>query len=262
MLFIIAVHNYTIAMNCCQGYYLSIYNVTANALTYFSIMEENYFVIWTLQFLNFFAFPAQRDELLRLWESERRYFNPLSLHSERPVATVQSGDTVKFQTTLPAKGETWIGFFGLALLAFQPTLPAKGETKDNANSQEALQFQPNLPAKGETTFDGTFNTLVLFQPNLPAKGETISSLQLQRARIYFNPLSQQRERPRIHLPDSDTTVFQPTLPAKGETNKDPDRPAAGAISTHSPSKGRDARPAFETLTQFYFNPLSQQRERR
>lgn len=45
MLFIIAVHNYTIAMNCCQGYYLSIYNVTANALTYFSIMEENYFVI-------------------------------------------------------------------------------------------------------------------------------------------------------------------------------------------------------------------------
>lgn len=198
MLFIIAVHNYTIAMNCCQGYYLSIYNVTANALTYFSIMEENYFVIWTLQFLNFFAFPAQRDELLRLWESERRYFNPLSRHGERPVATVQSGDTVKFQTTLPAKGETLWSKDPRNAAGFQPTLPTQGET-------------PPVLCRRTTSQD--FNPLFQQRERLRLQ-EQIKALQV----ISTHSPSKGRDPDRL-IPTILQFKFQPTLPAKGETAK-------------------------------------------
>ena len=58
-----------------------------------------------------------------------RYFNPLSPHGERPVLVPVLPPHSRFQSTLPAWGETRVAGRGLQAAAlFQSTLPAWGET--------------------------------------------------------------------------------------------------------------------------------------
>ena len=78
-------------------------------------------------------------------------FNPLSPHGERQILWKKWAGAPRFQSTLPAWGETkWktITLDGDSL--FQSTLPAWGETEATENIHSFIPFQSTLPAWGET----------------------------------------------------------------------------------------------------------------
>ena len=60
------------------------------------------------------------------------------------------------------------------------------------------------------------------------------------AHIYFNPRSQQRERPNTTANTENSRGFQSTLPAKGATREVWLLWDGKKISIHAPSKGSDA----------------------
>ena len=57
-----------------------------------------------------------------------RDFNPLSPHGERPDGCLEDEDYMRFQSTLPAWGETKNASLSCTSMPFQSTLPAWGET--------------------------------------------------------------------------------------------------------------------------------------
>ena len=79
-------------------------------------------------------------------------FNPLSPHGERPLAAAAHKQITRFQSTLPAWGETNGKQYKLALLVFQSTLPAWGETRESPIVNGTAKFQSTLPAWGETLY--------------------------------------------------------------------------------------------------------------
>ena len=127
-----------------------------------------------------------------------------------------------FQPTLPAKGETCRACMAYTLHSdfnplsqqrerlfshcmsrircrFQPTLPAKGETCQRCAAVHHCKISTHSPSKGRDVDCCTLHySLDVFQPTLPAKGETHLSWPVRRWEPYFNPLSQQRERPDLH----------------------------------------------------------------
>ena len=156
-----------------------------------------------------------------------RNFNPRSPHGERLVVTdAETGEmlvkdvgisihaprtgsddkrptqpslSVRFQSTLPARGATWI---------------------DWNNSERLKQFQSTLPARGATT--GSSSTSMrrrLFQSTLPARGATMLSLTRFSSKSHFNPRSPHGERRTpcrqpsrlraisIHAPRTGSDVF-------------------------------------------------------
>ena len=61
-------------------------------------------------------------------------------------------------------------------MRFQSTLPARGETNYFKPVQIFLLFQSTLPARGETKSANYDEFLVIFQSTLPARGETLQIL--------------------------------------------------------------------------------------
>ena len=125
------------------------------------------------------------------------YFNPLSQRRGRRHGFCTCPVLERFQSTLPAKGETSLADHHLdnlkisihspsegrdtamAIFAanaglFQSTLPAKGETISSGVSQLCRIFQSTLPAKGETKMKKYNLSNIIFQSTLPAKGETFT----------------------------------------------------------------------------------------
>ena len=147
-----------------------------------------------------------------------RYFNPLSPHGERrDVRQAQRACSIsihsprmwrdgcagvidlikiRFQSTLPAWGETSNATAKLMTMKFQSTLPAWGETCPARGwwGQPEL-FQSTLPAWGETIAgDSTFSGRPEFQSTLPAWGETCAPFTERSPYEHFNPLSPHGER--------------------------------------------------------------------
>ena len=124
----------------------------------------------------------------------------------------------RFQSTLPAWGETSSRSGHGTQSPFQSTLPAWGETYSMRLDRGNFSFQSTLPAWGETAhvLSCTMEDL-LFQSTLPAWGETAAS----GARWFAEG-------------------FQSTLPAWGETEIQEERTEESHdISIHSPRMGRD-----------------------
>ena len=150
---------------------------------------------------------------------KRKYFNPRSLHGERPCRRVRWMKWKSFQSTLPARGATILAFFvhGCAK-DFNPR-SLHGERRhrlellrphDDFNPRSLHGERPGtaLAAKRRCKFQST----------LPARGATL---------LLPAPLCSQRIS--IHAPctGSDSirkidyiihTLFQSTLPARGATN--------------------------------------------
>ena len=103
-------------------------------------------------------------------------FNPLSPHGERLVLIFPCASVLqRFQSTLPAWGETLTYTALHVAMKFQSTLPAWGETGITRPSFPWPTFQSTLPAWGET---GDLEIQVYpqgFQSTLPAWGETAFS---------------------------------------------------------------------------------------
>ena len=145
----------------------------------------------------------------------------ISIHAPRTgsdvITRLMPYSVEKFQSTLPARGATWMVLWMLFTLQFQSTLPARGATTDLPLLFPRRGFQSTLPARGATRKAHGIAYRVTFQSTLPARGATLNGLQPKT----FVAIS-------IHAPRTGSDVskvtstkkpflFQSTLPARGAT---------------------------------------------
>ena len=167
-------------------------------------------------------------------------FNPLSPHGERRKPTKARACGTKFQSTLPAWGETERLFYLALRFTFQSTLPAWGETLDkDRRSLLGEYFNPLSPHGERQMLNNKCYAYIKFQSTLPAWGETASGAEYRAQRQIS-----------IHSPrmGRDLTVRAYL--------------AAPSISIHSPRMGRDQAAGRQPRPGVYFNPLSPYGERR
>ena len=124
------------------------------------------------------------------------HFNPLSPHGERPPPTTNHQPLERFQSTLPAWGETVSSTNQPTNQTFQSTLPAWGETLCTLYKLACFCISIHSPRMGR---DST------------VPGSVPVSLD-------FNPLSPHGERPTPATSRTPIAGFQSTLPAWGETS--------------------------------------------
>ena len=148
------------------------------------------------------------------------YFNPLSPHGERPTSAAPPPAKKRFQSTLPAWGETAAAAEltekvvisihsprmgrDLRILRtkrpghhFNPLSPHGERLTEATRRAMAEGFQSTLPAWGETKHVIVVKLGMQFQSTLPAWGETNFRIRAQRLRN-FNPLSPHGERQQTH----------------------------------------------------------------
>ena len=175
----------------------------------------------------------------------------------------------KFQSTLPAWGETYLVRLCVRVADISIHSPRMG--RDIASIVESVYksaFQSTLPVWGETVLDTMARVMeVYFNPLSPygerpacdganAKeignfnplspyGERPSRSTSRTATRYFNPLSPYGERPWEIRATAAGKRFQSTLPVWGETCFAPVGLHGLLISIHSPRMGRDEQlPAY------------------
>ena len=148
----------------------------------------------------------------------------ISIHSPRmgrdAARSAAALSESRFQSTLPAWGETRSPAFDKIFWRFQSTLPAWGETGMSLARIADELFQSTLPAWGETGSAAI---------KIPASGISIHSPRMGRDDLWqgrlcpahdFNPLSPHGERPTAHpLTHCCPTDFNPLSP-HGERRKD------------------------------------------
>ena len=135
----------------------------------------------------------RRHMILRLKCSS--HFNPLSLYRERLCPLCISCDQVRFQSTLPIQGETYL----------------RQESKSSWSDFNPLSlYRERLRLWKFLIYYRHFNPLSLYR-------ERLFQLCSNRRRIYFNPLSLYRERPFPPSSANNCRLFQSTLPIQGET---------------------------------------------
>ena len=170
--------------------------------------------------------------------------------------------TAGFQSTLPAWGETIVGYWAVLTVKFQSTLPAWGETgifesldefysisihsprmgRDGRRGQvhgNYALFQSTLPAWGETQPAGLVLLFVKFQSTLPAWGETHPLQMLSHFVRNFNPLSPHGERRDYRLFCRHAFYFNPLSPHGERQVGTSTYSVQFPISIHSPRMGRD-----------------------
>ena len=169
-------------------------------------------------------------------------FNPRSPHGERQQRRRRAVRTCAFQSTLPARGATYVGNHSAAYSAFQSTLPARGATlRWTVKNTRLENFNPRSP-----------------------HGERHNALHTDSAEYNFNPRSPHGERLDCQGKRVYRSQFQSTLPARGATAW-----TAGMlswtrrISIHAPRTGSDpAEPPAAARAASNFNPRSPHGERR
>ena len=77
-------------------------------------------------------------------------FNPLSPHGERRRMSACAANTARFQSTLPAWGETCLAAVLAACCGISIHSPRMGRDEMCAKLNELALFQSTLPACGET----------------------------------------------------------------------------------------------------------------
>ena len=200
------------------------------------------------------------------WEAENNHFNPRSPHGERPITSrvpqrhynisthaprtgsdrrkgEKSNVQGKFQPTLPARGATCAGGYGMRTQEISTHAPRTGSDTPEANSPiPSGRFQPTLPARGATYARRALKSRIKqFQPTLPARGATVvlalvgfsKEISTHAPRTGSDCGGRLASDPRDHISThaprtgSDhlhiealriLQLFQPTLPARGATN--------------------------------------------
>ena len=193
-----------------------------------------------------------------------KYFNPRSPHGERLKDNRIIDMSLKFQSTLPARGATVLLLHSHRVLYISIHAPRTGSdsrkfptaygnggisihaprtgSDGNGLSLTAVTcaFQSTLPARGATDGERTRPIFDGFQSTLPARGATCVK-------------NQPTEHPEIsiHAPRTGSdwqwclrriraVGFQSTLPARGATQDDFRRDVPCDISIHAPRTGSDA----------------------
>ena len=170
-------------------------------------------------------------------------FNPRSPRGERPVRLVPLKISLRFQSTLPARGATCGETIENPYKAISIHAPREGsDAQLMREADNGEDFNPRSP-RGERLTDPKIHEMANpFQSTLPARGATLPGLRY----------SSRPGRISIHAPRegsdiisrskrSRPAVFQSTLPARGATRPPPRQPGAGGISIHAPREGSDKR---------------------
>jgi len=210
-------------------------------------------------------------------------FNPLSPHGERLSSSIRHSEVLKFQSTLPAWGETVPFFQNLGWTEVSIHSPRMG--RDNTRKcickyisvsihsprmgRDAFPdhlhgvawFQSTLPAWGETLLVKMFRLFARFQSTLPAWGETWRRCSDYRATISFQSTLPAWGETRGHLPSVRIMSFNPLSP-HGE------RPVvtltglmAVKFQSTLPAWGETRPPSRAISWAWSFNPLSPHGER-
>ena len=164
-----------------------------------------------------------RDKRNLCFRYQLSHFNPLSQRRERLILRSTATAGRRFQSTLPAKGET-DGNSQLVTVA-RISIHSPSEGRDlfrikratrrndfNPLSQRRerhvltslhsarAKFQSTLPAKGETNDIRVFLYQYQISIHSPSEGRDVFLFIAFYIQNYFNPLSQRRERQIIMLP--------------------------------------------------------------
>ena len=123
-------------------------------------------------------------------------FNPRSLHGERPKGQVYPNRQAYFNPRSLHGERPGRAHSRPSLSGFQSTLPARGATRITARYiQRARRISIHAPCTGSDSavnYDGV--RVDLFQSTLPARGATAVGKHGTAGRINFNPRSLHGER--------------------------------------------------------------------
>ena len=146
-----------------------------------------------------------------------RYFNPRSLHGERPKRLQESRRYIQFQPTLPARERLYSNFAYARYKNFNPRSPHGERPRLTTRSATHPYFNPRSP-HGERRIERRFFGCVgKFQPTLPARGATRAcSWRLLGVLISTHAPRTGSDRLSIAVVVP-APLFQPTLPARGAT---------------------------------------------
>ena len=122
-------------------------------------------------------------------------FNPLSPHGERPARRRPGGGHEKFQSTLPAWGETRIHVRPLLEDVISIHSPRMGRDQSRQAALPGPIISIHSPRMGRDADHHPDHRTERFQSTLPAWGETRPILRRPFFARYFNPLSPHGERP-------------------------------------------------------------------
>ena len=189
-------------------------------------------------------------------------FNPRSPHGERRPAEWRTPMIYKFQSTLPARGATYIDWLVEFCVVFQSTLPARGATATMRRlSRGVPNFNPRSPHGERRAVPGVLHPDRDFNPRSPhgerrgtistgGKGDAIS-IHAPRTGSDAAMLDELRKDPiSIHAPRTGSDVHLPLLASP-----------AGDISIHAPRTGSDPAEGTNEAAEWHFNPRSPHGER-
>ena len=146
-----------------------------------------------------------------------------------------------FQSTLPARGATFVAVQYLRAQTFQSTLPARGATLfHRVDCAGETDFNPRSPHGERPNVHSPQRIGNAFQSTLPARGATFLRRIKKSAISYFNPRSPHGERPHdaCILPDS-CFHFNPRSPHGERRCPHSISLVTAHISIHAPRTGSD-----------------------
>ena len=148
------------------------------------------------------------------------YFNPRSPHGERRNMAVRAYPEKIFQSTLPARGATYvIQHSNAGDVYFNPRSP-HGERHAQTNDYYATDpFQSTLPARGATPIRFINSTDEIISIHAPRTGSDPTTGCLMRTTSRFQSTLPARGATKPWLKGMFAIPFQSTLPARGATQK-------------------------------------------
>ena len=148
-----------------------------------------------LPYFNPRSLHGERPALERADPAAACNFNPRSLHGERHAPSCADGrGCKKFQSTLPARGATYRQLKTIYQQRFQSTLPARGATLSKKPDMIRRKISIHAPCTGSDGTRRACGCSCSFQSTLPARGATTSPTSSGKLTTYFNPRSLHGER--------------------------------------------------------------------
>ena len=184
--------------------------------------------------------------------------------------------SVRFQSTHPLRGATFLHILQYEYQQFQSTHPLRGATFAQQSVISRCKFQSTLPLRGATTQVKEDHSFKAISIHAPLAGCDHSDLQLRVRLIisihaplagcdcdmsretgdkrHFNPRTPCGVRRELHALLLEIVEFQSTHPLRGATVITSDVATLGCISIHAPLAGCDCRRSLCLRRAGNFNP--------
>ncbi len=189
-------------------------------------------------------------------------FNPRSPRGERRDTRSLDNTYNRFQSTLPARGATYIWFFALEKLQFQSTLPARGATKKGKRTLYIIHISIHAPREGsDSALVNHASGANTFQSTLPARGATGTETERGDNGFDFNPRSPRGERRNLSAVALRRSCISIHAPREGSDVNVFCLRLSGGISIHAPREGSDSSFFGALMATTDFNPRSPRGER-